>query len=73
MASVGYLYCKCLIFLKNATNMVSILTLPTNMVMMSTSLLALLKSPVMPMESPTVLNAEKLSKAIGIKPLSCSK
>jgi hypothetical protein len=59
-------------FLNNAISIVSILTLPMNMVIMITSLLALLSSLVMPRLKPTVLYAEKHSKAIRIKSLSLS-
>lgn len=52
--------------------MVSILTLPINMVKMITILPASLKELVIPKLRPTVLNAEKLSNAIGNKPLSPS-
>lgn len=52
---------------------VSTLTLPINIMAMSTNLLASLRLPVMPMLNPTVLYAEKHSKAMLIKSFLLSK
>ena len=51
----------------------SILTRPMNMTTIITNLLTELKSAVMPTLSPTVLYAEKHSKAIPSKSFSLSK
>src|SRR5690606_40311730 len=53
--------------------MESIVTLPINIMIINTILLSLLKSPVIPKLKPTVLYAEKHSKAMSSKCLSGSK
>ena len=70
MFSEGNLYFSEVIFLKTAIKKVNKLILPANMVKISTNLLLLLKSAVIPLLKPTVLYAETHSNVISVNPFS---
>lgn len=56
----------------NATRSVKVPTRPKNMVQIITTFPAVLREVVIPTVKPTVLYAEKLSKASAVRPLSPS-